>query len=102
MKNDARVGVKNLGLWVWGVLTATTIAIYFMLQLPEYPRKALPLVWCLFSWNFYAYAFDKSMWPTTFVELDGHGKGKHGWRTFWFWLDVSIYGALLLTVAFVS
>lgn len=83
-------------------LTGATLLLYSLWDIPIYPQKALPLLWCFFSWNFYAYAFDKRMWPWQFVELHGHNRGMPGWRTFWFWFTVIQYAALLATIAWVA
>lgn len=96
-----RMTPKVTGLLVWGLLTALTVLLYLIRPIPVYPSKALPLMWLFFSWNFYAYAFDKNMWPTTFIELDGYGRGKKGWRQFWFLIDVVIY-VLLLSAIFIA
>jgi hypothetical protein len=34
------------------------------------------------SIHYFAYGFDRNMWPSTFVELDGGGKGDTANRTF--------------------
>lgn len=90
---------KKLGLSAWMILSAATVLLYLVSDLPEYPARALPLLWAFFSWNYFAYAFDKDMWPFVFVELDGGGKGKSSWRKFYFWLSVFLYAALLATIA---
>lgn len=90
---------KNIGLSVWGVLTLLTLLVFFV-GTRHFTDGALAMMWCFFSWNFFAYAFDKGMWPRIYVELDGQGKGIPGWRTFWFWFSAAIYTALLATIAF--
>ena len=99
MKNDIIFNSKALGLWVWGVMTVLSVAICLIFPMAEYPKKAMPLVWGFFSWNFFAYAFDKDMWPWVFVELSGGGKGDRGWRLVWFWLAALLYGILLAAIA---
>lgn len=99
MKTNDTMTPRNLGLLMWGILSMLTIVLYLIDSMPEYPKKALPLLWCFFSWNYYAYAFDKRMWPPQFVELHGSGKGVSSWRAFWFWAAVLQYVGLLGLVA---
>lgn len=91
---------KNIGLSVWGVLTLFTLLLYIFGDMPVYPYRALPLLWCFFSWNFFAYTFNRRMWPWQFIELHGQDKGVPGWRSLWFWFTAAIYAALLATIAF--
>jgi len=90
---------KSYGLFMWGLLTMCTLLLYGFREMPAYPSRALPLLWGFFSWNYYAYAFDKRMWPPQFVELHGGSKGVPSWRAFWFWFAVLTYGALLAMIA---
>lgn len=98
MNKRNRFNTRTIGLSVWGVLTLVTLSLYVLGNMSVYPSRALPLLWCFFSWNYFAYAFDRGMWPWVFVELDGQGKGLPGWRTFWFWFSALIYAALLATI----
>lgn len=93
------MSARKIGLRVWALLSAATVILSLLADVPAYPALALPLLWCFFSWNYFAYAFDKDMWPFVFVELDGGGKGKPSWRKFYFWLSVFLYAALLATIA---
>lgn len=86
---------RQVALWVWGVSSFFTLALY-LFDMPLYPSRALPLIWSLYSWNFYAYAFDKRMWPQQFEELYGQGKGNPNWRSFWFWFSFLQYFGFLL------
>ncbi len=64
--------------------------------------NAVWLVWAFCSWNFFAYGFDKDMWPWVWVELEGRGKGKRSYREFYFWFTAAIYLAFLATMVFVD
>lgn len=90
---------RHFGLSVWVGVTALTIFLYAMVDIPTYQSRALPLIWLFDSWNFYAYAFDKRMWPWQFIELHGQGKGQPGWRAFWFWFSVVMYSIILGAIA---
>lgn len=90
---------KKIGLSAWGVLTLFTLLV-FIVGTRHFTDGALVLMWCFFSWNFYAYAFDRGMWPRVFIELDGHGRGLPAWRSFMFWLSAVFYTALLAAIAF--
>lgn len=90
---------KKIGLGMWAVISVATVLLYFTVGSREFTDGALMMTWAFFSWNYFAYAFDKDMWPFVFVELDGGGKGKPSWRTFYFWLSVVLYAALLATIA---
>lgn len=86
---------KNKSLYIWLTLTALTLLLYFVRDLPAYPSRALPIIWAFFSWNFWAYGIDKGMWPRNFVELDGQGKGNRLAREVMLWLTAAIYLSLL-------
>lgn len=90
---------KKIGLSVWGGLTLFTLLV-FIVGTRHFTDGALVLMWCFFSWNFYAYAFNRRMWPWQFIELHGQDKGVPGWRSLWFWFTAAIYAALLATIAF--
>lgn len=85
---------------MWGTVTVLTASLYGFADVGLYPRRALPLLWCFFSWNFFAYGFDRDMWPWIFVELKGGHKGKPGVREVHFWLTAATYLAMLATIAF--
>jgi hypothetical protein len=86
---------KNKAIWVGGVVFILTLLATILKEREIYNIKALWVIWICFSWNFYAYGFDKGMVPRAFTELDGQGKGKSGERTFWFWATAAIYLAFL-------
>lgn len=90
---------KNKSFTVWGALTILTAILYLFGNMAPYPSRALPLIWAFFSWNLYAYAVDRGMWPVTFVELDGQGKGNQLAREVVFWATAAVYLLLLTTIA---
>lgn len=90
---------KAIGLSAWGALTAMTVLLYLLGDIPTYPSRALPLLWFFFSWNFYAYSFGKRMWPWQLIELNDPHDRKPGVRALWFWLTAILYAALLATIA---
>ena len=93
---------RRVGLWVWGSFTGLSLFVWQVLGTRQFTDGGLLIVWCLYSWNFHAYAFDKRMWPWQFVELHGQGKGQPGWRAFWFWFSVVMYSIILGAIAWAS
>ncbi|WP_439115691.1 hypothetical protein [Hydrogenophaga sp.] len=57
-------------------------------------------IWLFWCWNYFAYAFDRGMLPSTFIELDGGGKGNPSWRAGAFWITALVHFAFLATMAF--
>ena len=90
---------RSKGVIVWVAVTLLTLLLYVLGDMGVYPSRALPLIWVGFSWNFFAYAFDRSMWPVVFVELEGQGKGVPAAREAVLWLTTMVYVALLATLA---
>ena len=90
---------RNKALLVWATVTFLTLLLYVFGSMDVYPRRALPLIWVFFSWNFVAFGFDRGMWPRTFVELDGYGKGHPLAREVVFWGTAVLYLLLLATIA---
>lgn len=86
-------------MWAGGLVSVLTLLLYAAGDMPEYPSRALPFLWAFFTWNFFAYAVDRDMWPWVFVELDGHGKGHPLAREVVFWLTAGVYLMLLATIA---
>lgn len=62
--------------------------------------NAVWVIWAFCSWNYFAYAFDRDMWPWIFVELNGGGKGNPAERTVFFWGTAVVYLAFLAVMAF--
>ena len=59
-------------------------------------------IWAFVSWNYFAYAFDKRMWPSQFVELKGGNEGSPIERRIFFWGTAVVYLAFLATMAFAN
>ncbi|TBO27583.1 hypothetical protein EYS42_16675 [Aquabacterium lacunae] len=57
-------------------------------------------LWLFWSWNYFAYGFNKRMLPWQFVELMGGDKGNSVARGFVFWLTAFIYLAFIATAGF--
>ncbi len=93
---------KNKAVSVWGTLSVLTMLLYFFCGMEPYPRRALPLIWAFFSWNFFAYGFNRDMWPWVWIELKGGASGKPSEREFMFWGSAAMYLALLATIAFAN
>lgn len=64
---------KKIGLSAWGVLTLFTLLV-FIVGTRHFTDGALVLMWCFFSWNFYAYAFDRGMWPRVLLNWMAMGE----------------------------
>ena len=91
---------KNNALWVGGVtFVLTALATFFNEFEPGY-ANGIWFIWFFCSWNFFAYGFNKGMWPRAFIELDGGGKGRQGHRQYYFWITAVIYLAFLATMSF--
>lgn len=84
------------------VLSFLSLLVYVFFDLSSLSRSSLPWIWAFFAWNFYAYGFDRGMWPRVFVELDGHGKGSRFAREVVFWVCALLYAAFLATLASAS
>lgn len=91
---------KSKAAWV-GLATFvfTALVTIFREFGPGY-AKGIWFLWLFFAWNYFAYAFDRGMWPRTFAELDGDGKGDPGNRTFFFWGTLVIHLSFLAVMAF--
>lgn len=90
---------RNRCLFVWVVVSSLTLLLLVASDTGEYTDGGLLITWLGFSWNFYAYGYERGMWPRGFVELDGHGKGHPLARKAAFWLTAAVYLALLATIA---
>lgn len=90
---------KNKTLWVGGFSSFLTLLLFVFADTSEYTRGGLLISWAFFTWNFYAFGFDRDMWPWIFVELDGQGKGNPLAREVVFWITAFLYFMLLATIA---
>lgn len=61
--------------------------------------EILWLLWTAWSWNHFAYAFDKRMLPWQFIELKGGIEGSPKTRTAFFWGTLVIYLLFLILIA---
>lgn len=61
-------------------------------------QRLLPFAWAFFSWNFFAYAAGRDMWPWIFVELEGNDRGHPTAREVMFWITIALYLGLLATI----
>jgi hypothetical protein len=93
---------KTNAAWT-GVVTfiCTALVTIFREFEPGY-AKGIWFLWFFFSWNYFAYAFDRDMWPWVFSELYGRGKGKSGVRKFHFWGTLAIHLSFLSVMAFAN
>ena len=62
--------------------------------------RGIWILWIFWSWNYFAYGFDRQMLPWVWVELQGHGKGKKTERTVVFWITAFLYLCFLAVMAF--
>ncbi|MEY4727037.1 MAG: hypothetical protein RLZ36_1664 [Pseudomonadota bacterium] len=91
---------KSKAFWVGVVTFLLTALVTIFREFEPGNVNAIWVIWAGFSWNYFAYAFDLGMFPRTFVELDGHGKGNPTERKVFFWGTAVIYLAFLAVAAF--
>jgi hypothetical protein len=91
---------KSKALWVGCVTFLLTALVTIFKEFQPGNVNAIWFIWVFCSWNYFAYAFDRDMWPWVFVELYGGGKGKPSNRSFYFWGTAVIYLAFLGVAAF--
>lgn len=91
---------KYKSLWVGGVTLLLTALVTVFKKFEPGNVNAIWFIWTCCSWNFFAYAFDKNMWPWQFEELYGQGRGKPSNRSFYFWGTAAIYLAFLAVAVF--
>ena len=85
------------------VTAATFVLTTLVTTLREFEPGYIKGIWLLstfWSWNYFAYAFDKQMLPWVFKELQGHGKGEKTARAIFFWGFAAMHFAFLATMAF--
>lgn len=93
---------KNKALWVTGVTFLSTSLVTLFRDFEQGYASGIWFLWLFWSWNYFAYGFDKGMLPSVFVELDGDGKGDPVARGFVFWLTATIYLAFIAAAGFVN
>jgi hypothetical protein len=101
-RESSQITAKSKALLVWSVLFFLTALVTIFRELEAGYNKGIWAIWAFCSWNFFAYGFDKGMWPRAFIELDGGGNGKQSHRNYYFWLTAVIYLAFLATMAFAN
>jgi hypothetical protein len=87
---------KAFGIWI--AVSALTIVLFVFGDMDVGWQRLLPAAWGFFSWNFFAYAAERDMWPWIFVELEGHDKGYPPAREAMFWFTAALYLGLLATI----
>ncbi len=91
---------KSKALWVGCVTFVLTGLVTIFKEFELGNVNAIWIIWAGLTWNYFAYAFDRGMWPRAFIELDGGGKGKPGHRAVYFWGTAAVHFAFLATAAF--
>lgn len=89
---------RNRSHFTWAVISAMTLLLLIVGDTGDYTDGGLIVTWIGFSWNLYAYGYERAMWPRGFVELDGQGKGNPLARKVIFWLTAAVYIGLLATI----
>lgn len=91
---------RSKGLWALGVTFVLTLLTTIFKEFEPGYAKGNWLIWMFWSWNYFAYAFDKRMLPWQFIELKGNGEGHPLARKVVFWGTAVVYLAFLALVAF--
>lgn len=91
---------KSKSLWMGGGTFLLTALVTSLKEFEFGNVNAIWLIWMFCSWNYFAYGFDRDMWPWVFEELYGEGRGKASYRRFYFWGTAAIYLAFLAVAAF--
>ena len=91
---------KSKSAWVAGSTLMLTALVTMLREFSSGYVNGIWVMWFFWAWNYFAYAYDRGMLPSTFVELDGGGKGNPGWREGAFWLTVLQHLVFLATMAF--
>ena len=91
---------RNKSLLVLAGTSVLTLVAYLIRAVHHPVDDGLLLMWVFCAWNFFAYGFDKDMWPWVWVQLEGGNNGKFAERRFMFLGTALIYMALLATFSF--
>lgn len=86
---------KNKSLWVVGVTFLLTVMAVAFKDFDYGNVRAIWAIWAGFSWNYFAYGFEKQMLPWVWVELQGGGRGNPMERAVVFWVTAALYLAFL-------
>jgi hypothetical protein len=92
--------LKNKAAWATGSTFVCTVLVTIFREFEPGYAKGIWFISCFCFWNYFAYALDRGMWPWTFWELYGQGKGKPGVRTFHFWGTLALHFSFLALMAF--
>lgn len=90
--------IKGLGMLCLTFVLTFLITIVKEIE-PGYERGNW-VIWIFWSWNYFAFAFDKRMLPWQFTELKAGGEGNPIARTMAFWGTAGVYIAFLALTAF--
>ncbi len=91
---------KTKAAWAAGATLIFTALVTIFREFEPGYVKGIWFISCFCTWNYFAYGFDRNMWPSTFVELDGGGKGDPANRTFFFWGTLAMHLSFLALMAF--
>lgn len=91
---------KSKAAWAGGATFVVTALVTIFREFEAGYVNGIWFLWFFFSWNYFAYAFDKRMLPWQFVELKGGAAGRPGHRTVYFWGTLVIHLSFLATMAF--
>lgn len=91
---------KNKSLWVGGVTFLLTVMTVAFKDFDSGNVRAIWVIWAGFSWNYFAYGFEKQMLPWVWVELRGEGRGNPVERAVVFWVTAALYLAVIALAAF--
>jgi hypothetical protein len=91
---------KGKALLVGGVTFLLTAIVTSFREFDTGYVKIIWFAWVFHSWNYFAFAYDRDMWPWIFVELYGQGKGNPTERMVFFWGTAAVYLMFLALMAF--
>jgi len=91
---------QSKAAWVAGLTFIFTALVTIFRKFEPGYINGIWLIWFFFAWNYFAYAFDRDMWPWIFDELKGKGNGKKNERSIFFWGSSILHLSFLATMAF--
>lgn len=91
---------RTKSLWVGCVTFVLTALATSFKDFDAGNVKAMWVIWAGFSWNYFAYGFERQMLPWVWVELRGRGQGNPTERAVVFWATAAIYLAFLALAVF--
>jgi hypothetical protein len=87
-------------LWVLGATFLMTVSATSFKDFDAGNAEAIWVIWAGFSWNYFAFGFERQMLPWVWVELQGRGQGSPTERQVVFWATAAIYLAFLSLAVF--